>query len=209
MFTAPAEVWCCAFVGDNDDGDTNIVATGGDEGSWKLWDLRTSLAKPVHHCPDDFDAGVTVISPHPRQSHLLVVGSYDETIALYDARYQSLSQQQPKSIFHSSSLGGGIWRCKWHPHDHNRLLVAAMHGGCRVVTFDGLISGTDEDTDTAESPPIIMTVDQAFTEHKSMAYGADWLVYGSSEKTRTEVAASCSFYDQAMYLWETPSKHQQ
>jgi diphthamide biosynthesis protein 7 len=84
-----------------------------------------------------------------------------------------------------------------------------MHGGCRVVTFDVLISGTDEDTDTAESPPIIMTVDQAFTEHKSMAYGADWLVYGSSEKTRTEVAASCSFYDQAMYLWETPSKHQQ
>jgi hypothetical protein len=49
-----------------------------------------------------------------------------------------------------------------------------------------------------------------------MAYGADWLVYDSSfsmssqqgehdeEKTViVEAAASCSFYDQAMYLWDT------
>jgi hypothetical protein len=210
MFTAPAEVWCCAFVPDNFNNNvgerTNTVATGGDEGSWKLWDLRFGFSRPIYHNPDDFEAGVTVLSPHPRRPHLLMVGSYDETIALYDVRYVS-SNSKPKALFHSDAIGGGIWRGKWHPKDDNRMLIAAMHGGCRVVRFaDHLIApNTVADKDECAT----MHAQQIFTKHKSMAYGADWLVHDSSKErdgdhhTIIETAASCSFYDQAMYLWDT------
>ena len=213
MFTSPAEVWCCSFVSVNGSGGesnddntpTNFVATGGDEGSWKLWDLRTNLNRPIHHGQNDFDAGVTILSPHPRHNHLLAVGSYDETIALFDLRYLSSSTSgKPTSLFHSESLGGGIWRCKWHPYQDNRLLVAAMHGGCRVIEFNHL--GLEDSN--PDSPPITLDIQQKFTKHKSMAYGADWLAYPTTSSNGvvteyTEVAASCSFYDQAMYLWKT------
>ncbi|KAG7351942.1 hypothetical protein IV203_007990 [Nitzschia inconspicua] len=217
MFNSPTEVWCCAFLSisnnDNMTYPTNIVATGGDEGCWKVWDLRSNLSRPIYHNTNEFDAGVTVLSPHPRQSNLLVVGSYDETIALYDVRYvsSSSSSSSPTSLFHSDAIGGGIWRCKWHPKDDNRLLIAAMHGGCRIVQFaDHLVppQGLKCDHDACSEIPI--QFHSVFTEHKSMAYGCDWLVYpndaiveGKKDEV-VEAAVSCSFYDQAMYLWSAP-----
>jgi diphthine methyl ester acylhydrolase len=227
MFTSAVEVWCCAFLDSpgNNNNTTNVVATGGDEGSWKVWDLRTSKRSgPVHHNPNDFQAGVTVLSPHPRHSHLLAVGSYDETVALYDTRYVS-SSKKSMELFHSESFNGGIWRCKWHPIQDQRMLVAAMHGGCRIVQFqDNVIRGSmtstrSNDNDRNARQESLMQVQQEFVKHQSMAYGADWLVYGSDvtgstgeeehdEKGKVviiEAAVSCSFYDQAMYLWDTQS----
>jgi hypothetical protein len=84
-----------------------------------------------------------------------------------------------------------------------------MHGGCRVIEFNHFL-GPDDSTNTADpdSPPITLDIQQEFTKHKSMAYGADWLAYPTSLRKGVvtkyiEVAASCSFYDQAMYLWKT------
>eukprot|EP00797_Seminavis_robusta_P008400 Sro1595_g284690.2 (104) ;mRNA; r:14098-14409 len=97
----------------------------------------------------------------------------------------------------SAPLGGGIWRIKWHPLEDDRLLVAAMHGGCRIVKMDQL-------NDTDHNPRFVLTATKQFTEHKSMAYGADWLV--CNHPTREgyfEAAASCSFYDKAAFLWDT------
>lgn len=185
MFTVPAEVWCANFI------DSNTVVTGGDEGGWKLWDLRQPLLRPVHHGLDDFGAGVTVLSPHPKNSHLLAIGSYDETVAVFDLRQVG----SPQSLYHSESLGGGIWRCKWHPFDTNKLLVAAMHGGCVVGEFRGLSTTNPEETSSIE-----FRIQKEFRLHKSMAYGIDWL---SSRSGRKDAAASCSFYDKAMYLWKT------
>lgn len=181
MFTVPAEVWCANFI------DSNTVVTGGDEGSWKLWDLRQPLLRPVHHGQDDFGAGVTVLSPHPQNSQLLAIGSYDETVAIFDLRQAN----SPQSLYHSESLGGGIWRCKWHPFDANKLLVAAMHGGCVVGEFQGLSTTNIEGN-------IEFQIQNEFKLHKSMAYGIDWLSSG-----KKDTAASCSFYDKAMYLWKT------
>jgi hypothetical protein len=51
---------------------------------------------------------------------------------------------------------------------------------------------------------VSMKVMKSFTEHESMAYGADWLV--CPHPTRNgyfEAAASCSFYDRALFLWDT------
>jgi diphthamide biosynthesis protein 7 len=199
MFTCPAEVWCANFV------DANTVVTGGDEGSWKIWDLRMPLItnRPVHHGTDDFGAGVTVLAPHPRNPKLLAVGSYDETVALFDLRKTTAGGGTPEALYHSESLGGGIWRCKWHPYQDHKLLVAAMHGGCVVGAFDNLESHVGVGAASGDLPPSCEAVDfrvqKEFKVHKSMAYGIDWLASGGTGGA--DAAASCSFYDKAMYLW--------
>ena len=276
----PSEVWTACFVtttapasggGSTRDGDeicnsnntnlhtNNLVLSGGDEGNLKLWDLNciasnnqiASRNKPIRTFKD-FDAGVTVLSPHPKFDYIVACGSYDETIAIYDIRYcQTEHSQKSPLLFRSAPLGGGMWRIKWHPYDDNRLLLGAMHGGCRVVTVQGLVEHVtimeekklnSETVATASeegsTSNIKIIVEQEFTKHKSMAYGADWLVgvddisnrsattsscsssggrgsfNGDGEHEQVEevegvgksssyneAAASCSFYDRALYLW--------
>ena len=174
----PAEVWSCCFAAQG-----KIVISGGDDGKAKFWDIGATT-RPMQIL-QDFEAGVTVISPHPRKEHLVVIGSYDETIAIYDVRYTSQSL-----IKRSEPLGGGIWRMQWHPIDDDKILVAAMHGGCRVVH----LNWSDDN--------LSFNVMKEFTEHESMAYGADWLVHNQPGNDYSlEVAASCSFYDRAAFLW--------
>jgi diphthamide biosynthesis protein 7 len=104
-------------------------------------------------------------------------------------------------------LGGGIWRIKWHPYKEERMLVAAMHGGCRVVevgNWESLDYPHDDSFDDDDEPQFYFRVTNEFCEHESMAYGADWLV--CKHPTRNgffEAAASCSFYDRAVFLWDS------
>lgn len=243
MFTSPSEVWSAAFVGR--DHDPHTVATGGDEGTLKLWDVR-STTRPTSVIKDHFGAGVTCVSPHPRLEHVFAAGSYDESVNLYDVR--SLSTP----LCRSEGLGGGIWRLQWHPINDRRLLIAAMHGGCLVTQYKRLVpsSSTSITTATPSSPflrqplqepssllypslaacptnsfdstltdPSTMTaatggsaaarvrlrVKKAFEEHESMVYGASWLVCRHPKQPGSyfEAAASCSFYDQNVYVWDS------
>jgi diphthamide biosynthesis protein 7 len=172
----PTEVWSACFASFD-----NVVLSGGDDAKLKLWDVR-STTRPMQVL-QHFEAGVTCISTNPKNFNICAVGSYDETLALYDVRKASVP------LLHSKPLGGGIWRIKWHPHDPNRLLLAAMHGGCRVV-------------EVREDNEFVVT--KEFTKHESMAYGADWLVsHCEHDEDLVEAAASCSFYDRAVYLWDT------
>jgi hypothetical protein len=92
---------------------------------------------------------------------------------------------------------------KWHPITPNRMLVAAMHGGCRVLNFGGgsfdCVQGALTWSSSKESsfgsssgaaeafyhPPATTgrkvgmkyKKTKEFTEHESMVYGADWFVY--------------------------------
>jgi diphthine methyl ester acylhydrolase len=188
MFTSPAEVWTACFTTHD-----QVVMSGGDEGQCKLWDLRLGTRRPIHSL--SFEAGATVLSPHPRKEHWVACGSYDETVKILDLRMLS-TDQGPRMLCHSEPLGGGIWRIKWHPDDDHRLLVAAMHGGCRVVDL------VTKDGDFDEDQVLDVRVCQAFTRHKSMAYGADWLVCANPQWP-IATATSCSFYDKALYTWKT------
>lgn len=92
-------------------------------------------------------------------------------------------------------VGGGVWRIKWHPTDKidesatNKLLVASMHGGCRVIEC------------CIDQKNAYANIISSFTEHKSMAYGSDWICFQSQGRTR-EAAASCSFYDRKAFIWD-------
>lgn len=199
MFQCPAEVWSASFVHNT----PHVVLSGGDEGALKVWDLRVGTASAIHTFQHTFQAGVTVIAPHPRRDHLVACGSYDETVALFDLR--SVSQSKPKPLCHSEPLGGGMWRIKWHPRHDDRLLLGAMHGGCRVVKVDGLVELLDDYNSDSPTGVLPLQVQQKFTNHESMAYGADWLVCQTKTGRLVQAAVSCSFYDNALYLWNVNS----
>lgn len=94
---------------------------------------------------------------------------------------------------------GGIWRLKWHPTDPTRLLVAGMHGGFKVVDFDGLALNDGVDADGWLTPGQ-GRLHTRFDKHESLAYGADWSDGGRTAEGR-DLVASCSFYDHMLHVW--------
>ena len=98
---------------------------------------------------------------------------------------------------------------KWHPKDSTKLLVAAMHGGCRVLKIDALHKNGQLNSMRLSEEDHVRVV-SSFIEHKSMAYGADWLpvkVAGRDAdlESMEYLAVSCSFYDQQAFVWDTCS----
>lgn len=204
LFGVPAEVWTTCFAGgaaEDGGGQSDVVASGADDCTLKLWDLRTDLRRPTAAVgEEEYEAGVTAVARHPRLSHVLAAGSYDESVRLWDVR----NMAEPLC---RAQVGGGVWRVRWHPSEDGMMLVAAMHGGCRVVDFTGL-NVQDEAPTGAASAEIVAE----FKGHESMAYGADWLIPKGGVKNGSEsnvcgsfnssLAASCSFYDRQAFIWD-------
>ncbi|KAH8102665.1 WD40-repeat-containing domain protein [Cristinia sonorae] len=169
--------------------DTNIVYTGGDDLKMKAWDIREDCTQPIF-TNSRFDAGVTTIQSHPFVEHLLAVGSYDNTVRLFDVR-------KPLRPLVQADVGGGAWRVKWHssPERKEDLLVASMHDGAKVVRFNHAILGS------LPSATQEWEITQRMDKHESMAYGADWSFQGVNGGKDSTLIVSCSFYDHVLYTW--------
>ncbi|EIM83306.1 WD-40 repeat-containing protein [Stereum hirsutum FP-91666 SS1] len=180
------EPWVAAW----DYWHTDTIYSGGDDLKLKVWDIRQGFEKPAT-VNKRFEAGITSIQSHPHVEHIFAVGSYDNTVRLFDSRKLLTPLTQ-------ADVHGGAWRVKWHP-DPNRqhdLLVAAMHSGFKV-----------------RQPPIgeKWQIAKSYDEHESLAYGVDWSYRGSEswgkngsvdeEGRGNTLIASCSFYDHALRTW--------
>jgi len=192
LFGCASEVWTTCFATNKHySTHDNIVISGGDDCKMKLWDLRTDCSKPINTIGDrEYGAGVTTVSYHPFLENVFASGSYDESVRIWDMR--KLSSGESQIPMASVNVGGGVWRIKWHPTNKGRILVGAMHGGCRVIDAPQLVTNNSHDDDQKVS------IIKEFTEHESMAYGADWLHTAG----RYEAAASCSFYDRQTFIWD-------
>jgi diphthamide biosynthesis protein 7 len=192
MFGCPAEVWTCCFASNKEyNSHPNVVMSGGDDCKMKVWDIRNNTIP--FHVMSNFDAGVTTLSYHPKLEHIFAVGSYDECLRIMDMR--KLAEPLTKI-----NVDGGVWRAKWHPKDSSRILVGAMHAGCRVVQADCIL-----DHDHVDENPHETVITKSFTKHKSMAYGADWLLIPRVGGD-LEFAASCSFYDKQGFIWHSSER---
>ena len=143
-----------------------------------------------------FDAGITTITSSPHTPHLLIVGSYDSILRLYDTR-------RPTQALYETDVGGGVWRAGVHPDPRRagEVLVAAMHGGFKVVHFDLKMDADADDDDNAGSIKVTSgRIIRTFDAHTSLAYGADWSRLSPDEQGQSLIA-TCSFYDHAMHLW--------
>lgn len=180
------EVWVASF----NQWQPDIIYSGSDDCKFKGWDLRMGgrvaiLNNSVH------SMGVCSIQTHPYYENLLATGSYDEQVRLWDTR------QLRRSLW-SHGLGGGVWRLKWHPTQHDRLLAGCMHNGFHVISVECLESDPGNDLNGVNG-----TVVSSFYDHKSLAYGCDW----SYAPDQTSLIASCSFYDKSLCLWDCTSDH--
>ncbi|QRW19017.1 Helicase associated domain (HA2) [Rhizoctonia solani] len=138
-----------------------LVYSGGDDCKLKGWDTRTSCEAPIF-VNKRFEAGVTCVQTHPFIENLMAVGSYDNTVRIFDSRKMTTSLVEV-------GVGGGAWRVKWHPSDtrKNELLVACMYDGFKVIKTPINESGQVDATFSS-------AVSSRFDAHTSIAYGVDW-----------------------------------
>ncbi|KAF8337573.1 WD40-repeat-containing domain protein [Cantharellus anzutake] len=185
------ESWIAAW----DYWDEHIVYSGGDDCKLKAWDIRQEPSHPIFWSSlllrrSRFDAGVTTIQSHPFVEHLIAVGSYDDTVRLFDVR-------QSKEPFAAINIGGGAWRVKWHhkPERSQDLLVACMHDGFKVLQFGPNRIPDSQALDQFGSFNII----KRYEAHQSLAYGADWSYQDAAGSD--SYIATCSFYDHSLHIW--------
>ncbi|KAJ7706171.1 WD40-repeat-containing domain protein [Mycena rosella] len=173
------EPWIAAW----DYWDTCVILSGGDDLKLKGWDTRQGFSQPIF-TNKRFDAGITTIQSHPHVENVFAVGSYDNTVRLFDKRKMLVPVTQV-------DVGGGAWRVKWHPaaSRKNDLLVACMHDGFKVVRF-----ATDADGAGFGGGEVV----KRFDSHTSLAYGVDWSFADTGGES---FIASCSFYDHSLHLW--------
>lgn len=128
------ELWSVARDGQG------LVYTGADDGLFKIWSSEHDLI----HVNKTHGAGVCTIAASHSRPNMVVTGSYDKAIRLWDNR----SIKSPLLVKYVAS---GVWRLVWND---NMLLAACMHDGFHVL---------DEN---------LRPVDQRATS--SLAYGCCW-----------------------------------
>lgn len=101
---------------------------------FKAWDTRI-LPTPTYTNKKEHEAGVTTISSHPLCEHRLLTGSYDEYVRIWDKRMLS------KGPMNKFSIGGGVWRLRWHPTNPEWVLAAGMYNGFWILDVKGVESG--------------------------------------------------------------------
>eukprot|EP00088_Acartia_fossae_P013703 TRINITY_DN1724_c0_g1_i10.p1 TRINITY_DN1724_c0_g1~~TRINITY_DN1724_c0_g1_i10.p1 ORF type:complete len:359 (+),score=50.18 TRINITY_DN1724_c0_g1_i10:41-1117(+) len=143
--------------------DDNIIFSGGDDCCFNCYDVRMPGTAAKKNSKAH-SMGVTAMISDRCKENQIITGSYDEKLRWWDER-------NLRSEVSSLEVGGGVWRIKQRPQ--GRLLVGAMHGGFCVVEEGQVVASYDE--------------------HKSLAYGADWV--------NDSLAATSSFYDHLLTLW--------
>jgi diphthine methyl ester acylhydrolase len=186
----------------------DLFLSGGDDCCMKLWDLKQNSSLPIFiSSSKHFQAGVTSAQWHPSLEHIFAVGSYDQTVKIWDQR----SCRQPLC---EMDTGGGVWRIKWAiatpTSQQHFLAIASMQGGSGVYCWDQ--SSLHRINQQMDSNP------------NRLVYGIDWLSFhdpaahmttgsgaegGGWEGEREADAAvqwkiaTCSFYDNLVQTWDS------
>lgn len=206
------QVLCTLFSGGDDSAlryaSCSYHASGSDNAA------AVHIAYPAVTVPGH-NAGVTAILPLPittsSGSHLVLTGSYDDTLRVYTITPLHMTYGIRKAtLLAEKSLGGGVWRLniigkvESTPDDGEwrvTVLASCMHAGARVLRIRG-------DGDSIGGIDVLAR----FEEHESMNYGSDWS-RGESRLTpappegKAVVCVSTSFYDRLLCVWKFTQVH--
>jgi diphthine methyl ester acylhydrolase len=172
------EVWTCYF----DRARPQLLYSGSDDCSFSCWDLRESPSNVVFRNGKSHSMGVCCIAQNPVEGNMLLTGSYDEFLRVWDMRLMEKPVNKT-----SINLGGGVWRMKYHPSIADVVLAACMHNGFSIVKVGA-------------GDPMVM---ETYGKHESLAYGADWQIREERDQNgNPSVVATCSFYDRLLRVWQ-------
>jgi diphthamide biosynthesis protein 7 len=159
-----------------------VVFSGGDDAVFQAWDVRSTEESPIRMFLDrkTHQAGVCCVTEVPGTETMVLTGSYDNHVRVWDWRYTS------RPLLRASlDAGGGVWRLKTHPKDHTLILAACMHEGFKVFKIDG------------EGEAVEVAERVHYPHQRTLAYGASWC----RDKDLNGLIATCSFYDNLMHIW--------
>ena len=168
----------------------NIVYTGGDDAAFCGWDTRdTQNASRVFLDRKTHTAGVCCIVESPKQEGIILTGSYDQKIRVWDNRHTLRPICQAEA-----DTGGGVWRLKPHPDDPDVLLAACMHYGFSLFRIQNSGQGGSWEIENCLRYP----------HQQTLAYGAAWSHAsraGCKRPIEGSLVATCSFYDNLLHIW--------
>lgn len=172
MWAAHYDVW------------SGVLYSGADDSYFKGWDVREGGDEPAQAFGNrrEHGAGVCCVRSSPHREHVVLTGSYDGNVRLWDVR----APGAPPVVTTRVDCGGGCWRASWHPERATDVAVAAMHGGAALVSVDA--SAGDA------------AVSVLYAGHGSFVYGADWF-RGVTAPGQPDLVATCAFYDKSLHLW--------
>lgn len=182
------QVWIVAFNA----WDSNSLLTGGDDCKLKAFDLRTG-ATPTW-VSSAHSEGVCSAQWHAELEHTFATGSYDGTVALWDARNR-------KTPLAQQAQGGGVWRIKWHPAHPNLMATASMRGGFHVIDWE-LAKESSAASAEVKSERVYWGHTPKCEEKQidHLAYGVDWVLPAGGSAW---AVGSASFYDASFHVWSS------
>jgi diphthamide biosynthesis protein 7 len=169
------EAWIAAF----DCWHSDIVYSGADDARLCCWDVRTACDTP--QSVSRYDVGVTTVQSHAHREHCLAVGSYDETVRIWDTRLMRTA------VCRNADL---VAACM-HGKEGVRMLCAC----CLLLCKGGFVSLLVD-----HAAGSICVRNQWSSPHTSLAYGISWRAH-THDDTKRDLIACCSFYDSLLSLW--------
>ena len=138
--------------------------------------------------------GICSIAGSFDDEYLVLTGSYDEYLRLWDKRNMKLP-------LHAFKFEDGVWRLKWNPNQgyRDKILVATMRDHFNVIQFDKTHKLSKIHTYTQHDDYYKQYINKSQTEDNKqeldiLAYGCDWNI--------DNLIASCSFYDKQFHCWQ-------
>lgn len=161
----------------------SIIYSGGDDALFQAWDVRSASQEPSRVFLDrkTHQAGVCWITDVESHPHMILTGSYDQHIRVWDWR----NNTRPVCTAQCDT-GGGVWRIKPHPRDSALLLTACMYNGFLIYRIE------------EQCNQFNIVECEHYPHQQSLAYGAAW--------SQNDHVATCSFYDNALHVWSPKTK---
>mmetsp|Transcript_29966 Transcript_29966/g.41828 ORF Transcript_29966/g.41828 Transcript_29966/m.41828 type:complete len:439 (-) Transcript_29966:88-1404(-) len=150
----------------------NLFASCSDDKAFCVWDIRAASNTPTHAVTDAHTREVNCVAFNPFSEYLLLTGSADNTVGLWDLR-------NLKTKLHSfESHVDQVFTVDWSPFSET--VMASCGADCRVNVWDLSKIGEEQDMEDAEDgPPELLFIHGGHTDKiADFSWNAndDWVV---------------------------------
>ena len=146
-----------------------LLASGADDGSFKIWDLRYVGSSAITHIQWHKDA-ITSIEWQPHDEWTLAVASADNRLSIWDFSVEKDDEERedpnlehvPDQLLFLHQGQDDLKDVKWHPVNQNVLMTSALDG---YNVFEPAI---DEEDSDVESPNDLELIPDEFEDDVEM-----------------------------------------